>query len=189
MKFPPATHLVILVDEYPRWDWLAKAAYQRLLEELAKLDLKINTEKTRIVDLTKGESFGFLGFDFRRMRTLGGKWGVKFMPKKKARTSLLEKLKVIFRSFRSQPVQRVIELINPILRGWVNYFRIGHSSACFSYVSQWVERKIRRHLMKSRKRTGFGWKRWSREWIYQNLGLFADYKIRYYQDPKASPVQ
>ncbi len=184
-----ADDLVILVDEYPRWDWLAKAAYQRLLEELAKLDLKINTEKTRIVDLTKGESFGFLGFDFRRMRTLGGKWGVKFMPKKKARTSLLEKLKVIFRSFRSQPVQRVIELINPILRGWVNYFRIGHSSACFSYVSQWVERKIRRHLMKSRKRTGFGWKRWSREWIYQNLGLFADYKIRYYQDPKASPVQ
>ena len=136
-----ADDLVILVDGYSRWDWLAKASYIRLLEELAKLDLQVNAEKTRIVDLTKGESFGFLGFDFRRVKTLGGKWGVKFMPKKKARASLLDKLKVIFQSFRSQPVQMVIELINPILRGWANYYRIGHSSACFSYVRQWVEQR------------------------------------------------
>jgi hypothetical protein len=37
----------------------------------------------------------------------------------KKRTELLAKLRVVFRSFRSQPVERVIVLINPILRGWV----------------------------------------------------------------------
>ena len=174
-----ADDLVILVDGYRRWDWLVKAVYRRLVEELAKLDLKLNEEKTRLVDLTREESFGFLGFDFRRVKTLRGRWGVRITPKMKARTALLRKLKEVFRRFRSQGVNREVELINPILRGWVNYFRIGHSSRCFRYVRDWVERKIRRHLMRARQYKGFGWKRWSREWLYQNLGLYGDYRVRY----------
>ena len=72
----------------------------------------------------------------------------------------------------------VIELINPILRGWVNYFAVGHSSRCFSFVKDWVEKKIRRHLMRARKRKGFGWQRWSRQWLYTELGLYKDYRVR-----------
>ena len=71
----------------------------------------------------------------------------------------------------------MIELINPILRGWVNYFAVGDSSRCFSLVKDWVEKKIRRHLMRARKRKGFGWKRWSSEWLYDGLGLFNDYRV------------
>jgi RNA-directed DNA polymerase len=183
-----ADDLVILVDGHRRWDWLEKAAYRRLLEELAKLDLQINMDKTRIADLTEGESFGFLGFDFQRVRTRRGKWGVRFAPKMKARTTLLGKLKEIFRSFQSQPAQGVVELINPILRGWVNYFRIGHSGRCFGYVKGWVEKKVRRHLMRAKKRKGFGWDRWSREWLYKNLGLYGDYAVQYYRGSKALPA-
>ncbi len=172
-----ADDLVILVDGYPKWAWLAQGADRRLLEELVKLDVKLNEEKTKRLDLTKGESFGFLGFDFRRVRTLRGVWGVRYAPKMKARTALLEKLRDVFRSFRSQPVERVIELINPILKGWVAYFRIGHSSSCFGYIKDWVEKKIRRHLMRARKRQGFGWKRWSRDWLYDHLRLFAGYRV------------
>lgn len=184
-----ADDLVILVDNYRRWDWLEKAAYKRLLEELNKLDVQINEEKTRRVNLNTGESFSFLGFDFRRALTRQGKWGVRMTPKMKARTALLSKLKEVFRRFQSQPVERVIELINPVLRGWVNYFRVGHSSRCFGYVKDWVEKKIRRHLMRARNLKGFGWNRWSRNWLYLNLGLYKDYKIRYYQEPKALPAR
>ena len=53
------------------------------------------------------------------------------------RTALLRKLKELFRRYQSQPVGRVVMLINPILRGWVNYFAIGHSSRCFGYVRYW----------------------------------------------------
>ena len=54
---------MILVDGcYQKCEWLVKAVYKRLLEELAKLCVQINTEKTRQVDLTQGGRFAFLGF-------------------------------------------------------------------------------------------------------------------------------
>ena len=90
----------------------------------------------------------------------------------------LRTLKEEFRRGRSQPVKGVIQRINPILRGWVNYFAVGHSTRCFSYIEAWVEKKVHRHLMRNAKRRGFGWRRWRREWMYQTLGLFADYRVR-----------
>ena len=174
-----ADDLVILIDGYRRWRWLEKAAYKRLLEELAKLDVELNRDKTRRVDLAKGESFSFLGFEIRRVKTRRGKWGVRYVPTMKARTRLLRRLKEVFRRYSSQPVERVLDLINPILRGWVNYFRVGMASRCFSHIKDWVEKKIRRHLMHQRGRRGFGWKRWSRRWLYERLGLFSQYRVHY----------
>ena len=174
-----ADDLVILVDGYRRHDWLLEAVQTRLREELAKLHVEINEEKSGVVDLAKGESFGFLGFDFRCVRSLHGKWRSQYTPQTKKRTALLRKLKEVFRRYRSQPPERVVAIINPILRGWVNYFRIGHSSRCFSYIRQWVYKKIRRHLMRARKRTGFGWKRWSKQWLCDRIGVYNDYRIRY----------
>ena len=176
-----ADDLVVLVDEFRRWDWLLKGVLKRLKEELQKLEVPINDEKTRVVDLRAGGSFCFIGFEFREARTLKGKQGVVFAPTLRARTKLLGKLKEIFRRFQSQPVERVISLINPILRGWVNYFRIGTSSRRFGYIKDWVEKKIRRHLMRARKWRGFGWDRWSRQWLYESLGLYGDYSIQRYQ--------
>jgi RNA-directed DNA polymerase len=180
---------VILVDAYARHDWLLKAVNQRLREELAKLQVEINEEKSRFVDLAKGESFGFLGFEFRRIRSLRGRWRPYYPPRLKQRTVLLQKLKDIFRRFNSQPVSRVVQLINPILRGWVNYFAIGDASRCFGFVKDWVEKKVRRHLMRARNRQGFGWKRWSRRWLYDELRLFNNYRIRARPVPKALPAR
>jgi RNA-directed DNA polymerase len=184
-----ADDLVILIDGYRKWNWLANGVYKRLCEELTKLGVTLNLEKTGHVDLMKDETFSFLGFVFRRTKTKQGKWGIIKTPKMEARTRLLRKLKEEFRRHRSQPLDRVVYLINPILRGWVNYYRIGNSARCFGYVKDWVEKKARRHLMKARRRGGFGWERWSRQWLYQTLGLYSDYKVRYYQEPKVSPVR
>jgi RNA-directed DNA polymerase len=173
-----ADDLVILIDAHPRHDWLVKAVERRLREELAKLRVEINEDKSRMVDLAKGESFSFLGFEYRRIRSRNGVWRPYYAPKLKKRTALFAKLREIFRRSVSQPVGKVIERINSILRGWVNYFRIGDSSRCFSMVKRWVEKKIRRHLMRARGRKGMGWKRWSREWLYNTLGLFDGYRVR-----------
>jgi RNA-directed DNA polymerase len=184
-----ADDLVILIDSHPRHDWLVKAAAKRLREEVTKLQVEINEEKSRIVDLAKGDSFAFLGFEFRRVLSFKGKWRPHYAPRLKKRTALLGKLRDMFRRYASQPVGRVIELINPILRGWVNYFAVGHSSRCFSFVKDWVEKKIRRHLMRARKRKGFGWQRWSRRWLYDELGLYNQYRVRRSGSvPKANPA-
>ena len=168
---------MILVDSHPRHRWLRGAVERRLREELAKLQVEVNEEKSRRVDLTRGESFGFLGFEFRRVRSRAGRWMPLRTPLLKKRTALLRELKVWFRRYRSQPTQALIARINPILRGWVNYFSLGHSSRCLSFIRNWVEQKIRRHLARARLRQGFGWKRWSRSWLYGRLGLFADYRV------------
>ena len=170
---------MILVDSHPRQQWLRQAVEKRLREELAKLQVEVNEEKSRKVDLEPGESFGFLGFEFRRVRNRRGRGMPLLLPKGKKRKALLGKLKEIFRSSRSQPVGGVIEKINPILRGWVQSFAIGHASRCFSYIRDWVEKKIRRHLARACQRRGFGWKRWGREWLYKTIGLFSEYRVSY----------
>ena len=181
-----ADDLVILVGGHPRQAWLRKAVEKRLREELAELQVEVNEEKSRRVDLQQGESFGFLGFEFRRIRSRRGRWMPLRTPRGKKRTALLRKLKLIFRSHRSQPVRDLIEQINPILRGWVNYFAAGHSSRCFSYIRNWVEKRIRSHLARARQRPGFGWKRWSSEWLYGTLGLFNEYRVAYQQPSSAA---
>jgi RNA-directed DNA polymerase len=182
-----ADDLVILIDAYPRHDWLMKAVEKRLREELAKLQVEINEEKSRIVDLGRGERFGFLGFDFRRIRSRRGAWRAHYTPQLKKRTALLRKLKDVFRRYQSQPASRVVQLINPVLRGWVNYFAVGHSSECFSMIQDWVEKKIRRHMGRAQNRKGFGWKRWSRQWLYESLQLFDSYRVRR-PPPKVAPA-
>src|SRR6266481_2872458 len=174
-----ADDLVILVNNDRRQDWLVEAIGRRLREELAKLDVQLNEEKSRLVDLSRGESCGFLGLDFRRIRSLRGRWRAQYTPTQKARMALRRRLKEVFQQYDSQPVGRVITEINPILRGWVHYFRIRNSGRCFAYVTNWVERRVRRHLMGARNRRGFGWKRWSTAWLHTTLGLFADYRVRY----------
>lgn len=183
-----ADDLVILVDAYRDHDWLLHAVDTRLRQELAVLQVAINEEKSRLVDLAHGETFSFLGFDFRRVKSRRGVWRPWYTPRQKKRTALLRKLKDIFRRYESQPVDRVVALINPILRGWVRYFAVGDSSRCFGFIKDWVEKKVRRHLMRARNRKGFGWKRWSRRRLYDTLRLFNDYRVSRPQ-PKALPVR
>ena len=50
---------------------------------------------------------------------------------------------------------------------------------CFSYIRDWVDKKIRHHLARASQRHGLGWKRWSKAWLYGTLGLFQEYRVAY----------
>jgi RNA-directed DNA polymerase len=184
-----ADDMVILIDAERRSDWLVEAIDRRLREEFAKLRVQINEDKSRMVDLKKGESFTFLGFEYRRVLSLQRKWRPHYAPKLKKRTALFEKLREVFRKHVSWPVEIVIAKINPILRGWVNYFRVGHSSICFGVVKRWVEMKVRKHLIRARGRKRSGGKRWSSEWLYDGLGLFNAYQLRRWSGAKVAPAR
>jgi RNA-directed DNA polymerase len=164
-----ADDLVILMDSFRRHDWLLRAVEKRLREEVAKLGVEMNEEKSRLVELAKGESFGFLGFDFRRIQSRRGVWRPHYTPKLKRRTAVVRKLKEVFRRGHSQPVARIVKVITPILRGW-------------------VETKIRRHVRRAKKRPGFGWKKENLRWVYEELGLFNDYRIHRPLLPQKAPL-
>jgi RNA-directed DNA polymerase len=98
-----ADDLVVLIDSHPRHEWPMGAVEKRLREEITKLRVEINEEKSRKVDLSKGGSFGFLGFEYRRIRSRKQRWRAQYVPKLKKRTALLQKLKEIFQRYVSQP--------------------------------------------------------------------------------------
>ena len=83
-----ADDLVILEDWHRRHDWLLRAVHRRRREELAKLDLRITRPRAGSW-LRQGETFGFLGFDFRRVRSLRDIWRAQVTPKLTQRTAVL----------------------------------------------------------------------------------------------------
>jgi RNA-directed DNA polymerase len=175
-----ADDLIVLINWHPTNHWLVEATSRRIKEELEKLQVEINQEKSKVVDLTKGESFTFLGFEFRRIKSRKGKWRPYYTPKQEKRKKLITGLQEIFSKHISQPIGTIIEQINPKLRGYCNYYRIGQSARCFSYIKYWVMKKVLRHLQRARGRSGFGWKRWSTAYIYEVTGLYNDYKLKRY---------
>jgi RNA-directed DNA polymerase len=72
---------VILTNAHPRHDWVLDALAKRRREELVKLAAQINEEESPTVDLVRGESFGFLGFDCRRVHHRAGQWRRPYTPK------------------------------------------------------------------------------------------------------------
>jgi RNA-directed DNA polymerase len=172
--------VVLALDSAKGRAW-ADRALTRIRQEAEAIGVSLNTEKTRIVTITDDHAaFAFLGFEFRWVpSTTTGRWYPCTTPRPKNVTAVLRKVRDILRINRHLSVQAVVAQVNPILRGWVNYFKVGNSSQAFNRVKYHVERKVRRFAAKQRKRTGFGWKRWSNDVVYGSWGLFRDYHLMY----------
>jgi RNA-directed DNA polymerase len=183
-----ADDMVILVHGHPSEDGWIKTVQRRLKEELDKLHVQMNQEKTRVVNLKEGGCFSFLGFDIRLNRNREGKTYVSKTPRMKKRKEIGRKVRAVLKFHRDKPLEEAIRAVNVVVRGWVNYFRIGNSNSTFYKVKYFIEKKVRRFVMKRKGLKGFGWKRWSREEIYGKWGLYQDYRIRYLY-LKAAPVR
>ena len=175
-----ADDMVILVDGYPQWQPHIAMIQRRLGQELRKIDVEINEEKTKVVDFSGGGSFEFVGFDLRAGRNRFGKRFVLRTPMRKKQSELLKRVGRIFKYSRQRKLNEVIEQIRPVIVGWVNYFRVGNSSRAFDWIRFEIMRKIRRFAMKQKGRPGCGWKRWSNEAIYKEWGLVNDYRVQYF---------
>jgi len=176
-----ADDIVITVSGHSRKDGWAELALKRLNEQLIPLGVALNEEKTQIVDLLKGESFGFLGFDFRRvMNRQGTKYFILMIPKKKARKAIKAKIRKIIKNGGASPTNEIVAKINEAVAGWVNYFRVGNSNRAFSEVRDYLEMKVRTLLTRRKRRQmrSIGWRRWSNEYLYGVLNLFWDWKLQ-----------
>jgi RNA-directed DNA polymerase len=176
-----ADDMVVLIDTHPRWDkgrWLLRVVRQRLNEELAKLEVKVNEEKTHEVNVGGGGSFSFLGYDFRWVKNRRGtKYMVLQTPRGTKMNAIREKVRRTLWQTHYRPLVDVIAKLNAQLRGFVNYFQWGNSTRAFQQLREYVERRIRRLLQRRHGRPGYGWKRWSTGFIYEVLGLFNGYRV------------
>ena len=175
-----ADDIVITVSGHHTKRGWAERALQRLHEQFAPLGVELNKEKTKVVDALKGEAFGFLGFDLRRVRRRKADGHYILMtPKKKARQAIKAKIRDLIEHGGATPVKMLVANINAALKGWVAYFRVGHASRAFNEVRDYVEMKIRTLLTrrKRRRKTNVGWRRWSSTYLYETLGLYWDWKI------------
>jgi RNA-directed DNA polymerase len=176
------------VAAHRRHEWLLHAVEQRRREALMVLQVPLNEEKRRTVDLARGATCSCLGVDLRRVKSRRGVWRPWDTPMRKKRTALLRKVQDIVRRYESHPVDRVIDLINPMLRGWVCSCAVGDSSRGCGFIKDGVEKTVRRHLRRARHRKGFGGKRWRRRWLYATLRLLNHSRGSRPQ-PKALPVR
>lgn len=113
---------------------------------LAERGLSLSEEKTRIVHLTEG--FDFLGFNVRHYAApLTSRTGYKLLirPSKKSVNGLREKLRDAWLRLKGHNVSAVLWKLNPIIRGWANYYRTGVAKATFSKLDDWMHRRAVRY--------------------------------------------
>jgi len=109
---------------------------------LAQLGLRLSPAETRIVHLARGaEGFDFLGFHhrMREARKRRGRWYLQKWPSARAMAKIRERTP---RRYAALPLEVVVEGLNPVLRGWGNYFRRGNSSRKFAAIDCYVNQRL-----------------------------------------------
>ena len=143
-------------------DFVILASYQGMrIEEWVRSTLEdwqglqINSEKTQTIDLKKGEKLDFLGFTFRFDRDLyeGKTKYLNLEPSKKSQKKARKVVKEkTIRSKGYQPIKKIVEDLNGLLRGWGNYFGIGYPRKSFRKLNYYTQSRLIRHLKRRSQR-------------------------------------
>jgi len=123
----------------------AQEAMQKVKQIMTRLKLTLHPTKTRIVEMSQ-EGFDFLGFHFHKHKSKNTHKLVPYMcPGQKAMKSVRNKIhEITDRKWLSKSPQDLIQFLNPVIRGWRNYFRCGNSTWKLSQLDQYVWYRLRR---------------------------------------------
>ena len=125
---------------------------------LAERGLQLNLAKTHIIHRTRG--FNFLGFTLKYFNT--GKKPMMLVKAQRSRLpGILQKIKAVFKTVLYTPLEQVLEKVNTIIRGWVQYYQYTNDRKIFSYLSRKIWEmtwRILRHEHPSK----------SKKWIYKH---------------------
>jgi RNA-directed DNA polymerase len=136
----------------------AEATQGDLQRFLSVRGLALSEEKTRIVHLTEG--FDFLGFNVRHYRSLNTRTGWKLLirPARQSVARFREKLRHAFKRVYGSNAMGLIRVLNPILRGWANYYRGVVSSEVFGHLGHYIFWKVRRWISKTHPNKSYTWR-------------------------------
>lgn len=146
----------------------ATQALERIKKWLAERGLELSEEKTRIAHITQG--FDFLGFNIRqypskvkRLKSI-----LLIRPSKKSQQKIRDKIKAVWLANKTTPVDQLVSMLNPIIRGWTNYFRIGVAKKIFAALDKWMYHRAWRHAKRKHPGKSATW-RVRRYWGKINL--------------------
>ncbi|OGA40306.1 MAG: group II intron reverse transcriptase/maturase [Betaproteobacteria bacterium RIFCSPLOWO2_12_FULL_68_19] len=155
----------------------AKETLRRLGLIMGRLGLELHPEKTKLVDLSAGrQGFEFLGCSLRKRRSIQRAPHRRYLhrwPSPKALKKLRTRVHELTDASRSgaSDVREIIASLNPLLRGWGNYFRTGNAEREFNRIDAYVYERLRRwHWRRGGQRTRHRPAAWPRE-RYHALGL------------------
>lgn len=145
----------------------AELAFEHLKRIMTKLKQTLNPQKTKIVDMNK-ESFDFLGFCYQKFgKTKSGRKLPYMMPSKKAMKKVKDAVRVITcRKSAYEGLEQKVKKLNPLIRGWRNYFQHGNSTKRFKQLDEFVWMKLwrrvyyRRKQKKYREHVLYGFRKW-----------------------------
>jgi len=156
----------------------ARVALEWVEKTLKGLRLELHAGKTRIVNLRKGkEGFDFLGFHFRKRESwrYKGRWYLQFWPSQKAMRAIRERIRaIVTRSRLYFPIEKIVEEVNRVLRGWGNYFAVGNSARKFSQVDSYVHERLALFVSKKTGRSG---RNWQKRWRYDYMTRIGVYRL------------
>lgn len=167
-----ADDFVILCKERP--DFYLEQARQ----VLDRLGLTLNAKKTRVLNV-EAEPFDFLGHRFTvRPSKKTGKQNTFYHPSPKAMNSIKKKVREIVQTGQHWELPLLIkERINPLLRGWGNYFKMGNSRKHFVSIANYTTYILCIMLRKKHKKRSKGWRDHPPSWFYDYHGLFKLYSL------------
>jgi len=173
-----AVHLVRYADDFLL---LARENLHRgktIVDRMLKrLGLTINAEKTRTLSVKDSGSFEYLGFRF--LRTTNVKNGNRFYlitPSPSAVNRVRDKVRGCISHMYPVTLKDQIKRANQILRGWTNYFSIGHPTITFNKLRNFVRMRVGRTLQRRRGGRCYGYSRFKSDYIYGKLGLLYKYR-------------
>ena len=157
----------------------AERALEIVREILDDLGLRLHPEKTKLVELGIGkEGFDFLGCHFRVVRScFRGKSYLFRWPSGRAMTALRRRVRVLTGRRRwagMRDIREVIALLNPVLRGWGQYFRTGNATRHFTSIDRYVTQRLTR-LIGAKcgwQRRPFHHRSWPHRRFVDDFGLY-----------------
>jgi len=153
----------------------AREGLRRIGLVMNRLGLTLHPTKTRLVDLRRGkESFVFLGCTIRKKRSIlraPGKHFTQRWPSPKATKKIRDRVRELTDTRQSgKDVKQIIAELNPVLRGWGNYFRTGNADREFNKLDGFIFRRMRRWQSRRGGQRTTRQKAWTGDQLY-GMGL------------------
>jgi len=156
----------------------ARAAIAAARKILTALGVQLHPQKTRIVQVRHG--FEFLGYKIKRGQkplhlpaakiASGTRAGQLYaVPRAKSVRRFMDQVRLRTRRRVPLNTEELIQWLNPVLRGWGNYFKRAHVRRLFNRLDRWVVRRIWSHRLKHWRCAG--WKVLPEARLYGELGL------------------